>query len=432
MPALRPAVEPVRPDPYFDGLASALRGRGVQHSVALIDLDRVDANLAQIRAVLGDQAQYRATTKSLPSYELLRHVLSAMGSNRVMEFHAPYLRPLIETWVKIDPAAPTPGPIQLDILMGKPLPKAEVDAFYEDPPAEGKLAATRLRWLVDSEARLADYLAIAEKRGLRLDIAVELDIGLHRGGVPDREALRRLLSTVAAHPDRLRFAGVMGYEGHVPHAPPLGRSSASAQAQAFASAQHALADSIDFVRRNFPTLSQADPLVNSGGSKTFPRYRQGGTWQSPANELAIGSAVVKPADFDGELLSALQPALFIAEPVLKRLSPGPLPHAEGIGRLWAWWDRNRRDALFVYGGGWDVKPVYPVGLHANPLYNTRPVDNRIPNQTLLNVAASHPIQPGDFVFYRPQQGDVIVQFEEVQLIRGGQIVGTLRPFPRRL
>ena len=118
--------------------------------------------------------------------------------------------------------------------------------------------------------------------------------------------------------------------------------------------------------------------------------------------------------------------------MLKRLSPGPLPHAEGIGTLWAWWDRNRRDALFVYGGGWDVKPVYPSGLHANPLYNTRPVDNRIPNQTLLNVAASHPIQPGDFVFYRPQQGDVIVQFEEVQLIRGGQIVGTLRPFPRRL
>ena len=431
LPALRPAVDDVRPDPYFDSLAQALRTRGVQRPVALLDLDRVDANLAQIRAVLGHDAQYRATTKSLPSYELLRHVLTAMGSNRVMEFHAPYLRPLIETWVQPDAAAP-PGTIQLDILLGKPLPGPEVDAFYASPPAADKLAATRLRWLVDHEARLADYLAIAQRRGLLLDIAVELDVGLHRGGVPDHEGLRRLLNTLAAHPAQLRFAGIMGYEGHVPYAPPLLRSAAAAQAQAFASAQAQLAAGLAFVRANFPALSPTDLLVNSGGSKTFPRYRQNGSWMSPANELAIGSAVVKPADFDSELLSALQPALFVADPVLKRVSPGPLPHAEGIGALWAWWNRNRRDALFVYAGGWDTKPVYPSGLHPNPLYNTRPADTRIPNQTLLNVAGSHPIQPGDFAFFRPLQGDLIVQFDEVQLVRGGQIVGTLRPFARRL
>jgi D-serine deaminase-like pyridoxal phosphate-dependent protein len=181
VPALRPQVDAVPPDPYFDGLVAALRARGAQRPVALIDLDRVDANLAQIRAVLGDSAQYRATTKSLPSYDLLRHVLSAMGSNRLMEFHAPYLRPLIEDWVQVAAGAP-PGSTQLDILLGKPLPKSEVDAFYASPPPAEKLAATRLRWLVDHESRLADYLAIAQSRHLKLDVAIELDVGLHRGG----------------------------------------------------------------------------------------------------------------------------------------------------------------------------------------------------------------------------------------------------------
>lgn len=432
VPVLRPSVEAVQPDPYFDRLAAALRTSAVQRPVALLDLDRVDANLAQIRAVLGSDAQYRATTKSLPSYELLRHVLSAMGSNRVMEFHAPYLRPLIEHWVQIDPSAPLPGPTQLDILLGKPLPTSEVDAFYANPPPADKLAATRIRWLVDHEARLAEYLTIAQSRGQRLDIVIELDVGLHRGGVPHHDALHRMMATLAAHPTQLRFAGIMGYEGHVPYAPPLFQSPSAAQARAFVDAQQRLAAYRDVLKNDFATLVHDEPLINSGGSKTFPRYRQNGAWQSPANELAIGSAVVKPADFDSELLAALQPALFIAEPVLKRLSPGPLPHAESIGALWAWWNRNRRDALFVYGGGWDVKPVYPRGLFSHPFYNTRPVDTRIPNQTLLNVAASHPIKPGDFVFYRPQQGDVIVQFDEVLLVRDGKLVGTFRPLPRRL
>ena len=431
VPLLRPSVEPQKSDPYFEALQQALIARGLQRPVAVLDLDRVDGNLAQIRSVLGPDAQYRATTKSLPSYQLLQHVLSAMGSNRVMEFHAPYLRPLIESWNPSDVTG-KPGPTGLDILLGKPLPKAEVDAFYANPPPADKLAATRLRWLVDHEARLADYLAIAQSRGLTLDIVIELDVGLHRGGVPNHDALRRMMDTIVAHPAQLRFAGIMGYEGHVPYAPPLGRSTAGAQAKAFADAQQALAAGVDFLRRHYPAQAGADLLVNSGGSKTFPRFRKDGRWASPANELAIGSAVVKPSDFDTDLLAALQPALFIAEPVLKRSSPGPLPHAEGIGALWAWWDRNRRDTVFVYGGGWDVKPVYPKGLHGNPLYNTRPADNRIPNQTLLNVASSHPIRPGDFVFYRPLQGDIIVQFEEVQLIRSGQVIGTLRPFARRL
>jgi len=431
VPLTRPPVEPHRPDPYFDGLGQALSAASLARPVVVLDLDRIDHNLAEIRQALGSDAAYRATTKSLPSYELLRHVLSSMHSQRLMEFHGPYLRPLIDNL--IDGPALMPGtPQRLDILLGKPLPASEVEAFYAAPPAENKLAATRLRWLVDHEARLAAYLAIAQRRSLTLEIAIEVDVGLHRGGTGNHEVLRRLLGTIVEHPQHLRFAGLMGYEGHVPYAPPLLRSAAAAQERSFADSQAALSAAVDFVRSNFPQLAAGELLVDAGGSKTFPRFRAGGSWKSSANELAIGSAVVKPADFDTALLSSLQPALYIAEPVLKRLSPGTLPHAEGIGKLWSWWNRNRADVVFVYGGGWDLRPVYPQGLFSNPLYNTRPADNRIPNQSLLNVAADHPLKPGDYVFYRPLQGDILVQFNEIQLIRAGKHVGTWHPFEHRL
>lgn len=431
VPLSRPGVEKPRPDPYFDGLSQALAGASLGRPVVVLDLDRVDHNLAEIRGALGGDIAYRATTKSLPSYELLRYVLTAMRSQRLMEFHGPYLRPLIDAM--LDGPALVPGtPPKLDILLGKPLPETEVEAFYAAPPAENKLAATRLRWLVDHEARLLGYLAIAKRRSLILDIAIEVDVGLHRGGTPDLETLRRLLSTIADHPQHLRFAGLMGYEGHVPYAPPLFRSAAGAQDKAFTDSQAALSAAVELVRTGFPALAGGELLVDAGGSKTYPRFRKGGTWTSSANELSIGSAVVKPADFDVPILSALQPALHIAEPVLKRLSPGPLPHAEGIGKLWGFWNRNRRDVVYVYGGGWDLRPVYPGGLYSNPLYNTRPADNRIPNQSMLNVAADHPLKPGDYVFFRPLQGDIIVQFNEIQVVRAGKPIGTWHPFEHRL
>ncbi len=427
----RPKVDTPRPDPYFDGLSQELSGAALGRPVVVLDLDRVDHNLAELRGVLGSDAAYRATTKSLPSYELLRYVLTAMNSQRLMEFHGPYLRPLIDAMLDGRPLIPGTPP-KLDILLGKPLPESEVEAFYAAPPTEDKLLATRLRWLVDHEARLQGYLAIAKRRSLTLDIAIEVDVGLHRGGSVDLETLRRLLGTIASHPQHLRFAGLLGYEGHVPYAPPLLRSAAGAQDKAFADSQKALSAAVELVRTGFPALAKHELLVDAGGSKTYPLFRKAGAWTSSANELAIGSAVVKPADFDVPILSALQPALHIAEPVLKRLSPGRLPHAEGIGKLWSFWDRNRRDVVFVYGGGWDLKPVYPGGLFSNPLYNTRPADNRIPNQSMLNVASEHPLKPGDYIYFRPLQGDIIVQFDEIHVVRAGRHVGIWRPFEHRL
>ena len=437
----RPMPPEVRRDAYFETLQDSLRRRGVQRPALVLDLDRLDGNLAQLRHVLGTDLQYRATTKSLPSYELLRHVLVAMGSQRVMEFHAPYLTPLIDAIVTpsgavADGAGGAAGPGKLlphlDVLLGKPSPAPEVDAFYASPPSPDKLAATQLRWLIDHSERLAEYLAIAERRGVRMDLVIELDIGLHRGGVAEPASLRKLVETIEAHPQRLRLTGVMGYEGHVAHAPPLLKSEEGAQASAFAQAMERLTGQVRFLQSTFPAYARPDFLINSGGSKTFPRFRQGGHVVGSANELAVGSALLKPADFDAPILAALQPALFVADPVLKRMSPGQLPVAEWAGTLWRIWDRGREDVLYVYGGGWDVRPVYPAGLRSNPLYNSRPVDTRIPNQTLLNVAAKHPIRPGDFVFYRPQQGDVMTQFEEIWVVRGGQILDVWHPLPHRL
>lgn len=426
---LKPRELPAPRDPYFDGIASEIKAHGLHHSVAILDLDRIDANLAAIRRVLGSDFQLRATTKSLPSYELLEYVLDATSSRRVMEFYGPFLHPLVERLGSVRP---------IDVLLGKPLPVGDLEQYLSRSQATTQAlrpvgSGSVVRFLIDTPERLDAYLEVARRRNVQLDVALELDIGLHRGGAADSDSLLAMVQKIERSEGRLRLGGVMGYDGHVAHAPPLLQSTAAAEQDAFRAAMQNLGHFTRALQERFPKLVQRDFIINGGGSKTYARYRlPDGKAVGPINELALGSAILKPADFDHPMLSSHQPALFIAEPVLKRTSPGRLPFADAIGALWRWWNPNRHDSVFVYGGGWDLTPVYPGGLSSNPFYNDRPADNRIPNQTLLNAGRHHPVQPGDLVFYRPLQSDAIMQFDELLIFRGGRLITTWRPLSHRL
>ena len=46
-------------------------------------------------------------------------------------------------------------------------------------------------------------------------VNVEIDVGLHRGGVPEPEALTPLLAAIREDPEHLSLSGFMGYEPHL-------------------------------------------------------------------------------------------------------------------------------------------------------------------------------------------------------------------------
>ena len=104
--------------------------------------------------------------------------------------------------------------------------------------------------------------------------------------------------------------------------------------------------------------------LNGGGSLTYPLHSQ---QHSALNEVAIGSALLKPAEFDTPLLQEHQPALWIASPVLKALD-GALPYLQSLQPLLATWNPNRQHAYYLYGGRWPAQPVSPAGLDYDALY----------------------------------------------------------------
>jgi D-serine deaminase-like pyridoxal phosphate-dependent protein len=302
-------VSGVRDPERFQRYARLLDAAGEATPRLIVDLDAVDHNLAQVQATLGSKA-LRLVEKSLPCAPLLDHLMTRSGSRRLMSFHLPFLRADAENF----PDA--------ELMLGKPMPIAAAAGFYDAVPA-GFDPANQLHWLIDTEARLAEYLALAEARGLRLQIVLELNIGLHRGGFLAGAALDRVLQQIAEHPQHLRLSGLMGYDAHVGLLPRLLGRPQTQLRDAMARYRAAL----DQVRAH-PGLTAQPLILNSGGSPSLAYHGD----EALSTELAVGSALLQPSGFDRPGLAAHRPAVFIATPVLKTVDPVRLPGPTALGR----------------------------------------------------------------------------------------------------
>lgn len=385
---------------YFLGIQAALHRAGLAEPVLVVDGERLDANLAFLRSDVADELAVRLVSKSLPCLPLLAHARSSLGTDRLMTFNLPMLVELARTMPEADQ------------MLGKPLPVAAAARFLQtELPDE---AADRVRWLVDTDERLAQYEATASELRRSLRIVLELDIGLHRGGfVPGPElgqALERLRRS-----DVLRFAGFMGYEAHLAKVPTvLGWRRRQIQAvQDLYRRADALALEV-FGER------PADAVRNAAGSPTYRFYEN----TDVADEIAVGSALVKPTDFDLETLASFQPALFVATPALKVLRGTRIPVLEVFDRVKRLLDPDLAQTVFIHGGYWKAEPVDPPGLRINGTYG------RSTNQEMLNLGRRATIQADDFVFLRPTQSEaVMLQFGTVAVYRGGEIQDTWATLP---
>ncbi|MEE9477103.1 MAG: alanine racemase [Roseateles sp.] len=398
----RPAEQGGPHPAYYQRLSQALREAGIAQARLVIDLPRLRANLAAIgQHTARTGMPLRAVLKSLPSLPLMDELARAWQSPRVMAFNAAQLQQLL---------AARPG---AEALLGKPLPVAAAAQVLAALPAE---LGSRIEWLVDTPERLAQYRQLAEQRGQTLRINAEIDVGLHRGGFEDPEALGRALASLKGG-QPLQWRGFMGYDAHVAALPDLPgiRATAWDETQrryraAWAAAEAALGPQ----RREALTL-------NTAGSPTF-RLHDG---QGVANEVSVGSAVLLPLDFDKPLLADLQPTAFIATPVLKAWPRFRLPEgATWLSRAAQAWDRNQARGFAIHGGHWLADPVSPPGIQPSGLYGASS------NQQVMVASGRVDLQPDDHVFLRPRQSEaVLLQFGDLLLFDGERISGSWPVLP---
>lgn len=374
---------------YFERLTQLLKQHGTGLPQLLVDKARFFHNLEVIKSQLHYQVYPRLVVKSLANIELLEMASRYLETDRFMLFHLPQLREILRVFP------------ESNVLMGKPMPMKAVERFYQLYP---EFNAANIQWLVDSNARLEQYLEFAKRSHLKLKINVEIDVGLHRGGLQSEQDFVKIMNCLQQSQVYLTFSGLMGYDAHVAKLPKWLKKIQ----EAFGESQDLYRHYQEIILKKFPELWSEQLCFNGGGSPTLSLHLH----KTVCNDVAFGSVLLKPSDFDLLTLSAFKPALWIATPVLKVLSKAEIPAMEMLSKL-----PIKRQAIFIYGGYWLANYVYPYGLKPHVLYG------RSSNQEMLTLAQNQVIKVDDYVIARPTQSEaVIVQFKELYLLDQQQCV----------
>lgn len=388
---------------------------GAHRPTLVVDKQRLDQNLEALLKVIQTGFDYRIVAKSLPSIPLLKYIMEKSGSNRLMSFHLPFLVHL----VKHIP--------QADILLGKPMTVHGARQFYQWQQqhvlSQNKAAAdslfqpdTQLHWLIDSLERLTQYQALAKELNCIINVHLELDIGLHRGGFvghdkndTDLEQALRILSA----DKRLKLTGLMGYEAHASKIP----SIMGGTPKAFRLAMEHYQACLTQVALIMGQTCLDSLILNAGGSSTYSLYNKQQEQTGFITEIATASALVKPTDFDTHTLEHHLPATFIAAPVLKRIQNPEIPMAKHLSKLLNKVGLLPKQACFIYGGNWLATPYFPENIKRSNILG------HSSNQEMYALPTHSTLKMDDYLYFRPSQSEaVFLQFGEIAVYEEGAII----------
>ena len=362
---------------YFNGLNGQLKQVGSGAPRMILDLDCLDHNLELVKSYSDEIKPVRLVVKSLASLPLLDYCMTRLNSGRLMVFDVSFLEQVIKKW---------PG---VHVLLGKPIPIRAMAKVYRGLPGHD---LANVVWLVDSLPRFRQISELASELNKNISVAIEIDIGLRRGGVESMVDFAELVRTVKSC-NHCQLRGLMGYDPHLAKIPLwLGR------ARLISKSQGLYQEFVDTLDHEWPEVRGSEFILNGAGSPTFRLHGL----ESPLNEVSVGSALLKPADFDLPILADFRPALFIASPVLKKGIGPKVPLLEAWKKPWGWWNPNRCQTFFIYGGYWKAVTENPPGMTLNPLYG------RSSNQELLSASFKVKLDVDDHVFLKPTQSEAVL------------------------
>ena len=253
----------------------------------ILDLDAFERNIQTLNGAVGKRVRVRAHAKTHKCPEIAKRQVAAgavgVCCQKVSEAEA-----LVEGGIG-------------DVLVSNEV----VGAQKVRRLAELSKGA-RVGVCVDNAANVGDLKA----SGAKLDVYIELEVGMRRCGVAPGEPALALAREIAGAPN-LRFAGLHAYHGRAQHV----RSMAERRASIDAAAQA--------VGRTKALLGQHGidcPIVTGAGSGTFMFEVESGAW----DEIQPGSYVFMDVDYGRNEWAAPLPrfehALFVLATVMSRPS----------------------------------------------------------------------------------------------------------------
>ena len=266
-----------------------MRLEAVDTPALILDLDAFEGNLQRLRDAVSGRVRVRAHAKTHKCPEIARRQVAA-GAIGVC------CQKVSEAEAMVD------GGIA-DVLVSN---EVVGGAKLERLAALAKRA--RLGVCVDHADNVRELQDALRRSAARIDVYIELEIGMHRCGVAPGEPALALARAVAAAPN-LRFAGIHAYHGRAQHL----RSNAERRAAIGAAAAAVAATKGLLEKSGIPC-----PMVTGAGSGTFMFEVELGAW----GEIQPGSYVFMDADYARNEWAPPMPrfehALFVLATVMSR------------------------------------------------------------------------------------------------------------------
>jgi D-serine deaminase-like pyridoxal phosphate-dependent protein len=258
----------------------------------ILDLDAFEANLKTLAGMVRGRVRVRAHAKASKSADVSKRQM-ALGAIGVC------CQKVAEAEAMVEGGIP-------DVLVSNEVVGAAKIARLAQLARRAKIGVC-----VDDAGNVKDLDAAARAAGSKLDVYVELEVGMGRCGVEPGEPALALARTVAACAG-LRFAGLQAYNGRAQHV----RSNAD---------RRALIDkAAAAVRLTRALLEKAGipcATVTGAGSGTFMFEVESGAW----DEIQPGSYAFMDADYARNEWAAplprFQHALFVLATVMSRAKP---------------------------------------------------------------------------------------------------------------
>ncbi len=383
----------------LDTLADLARKHGRGEPILFVDLAALDQNLALVTKFAAGQGwNVRPALKSFRSPKLAGYVLRRLPRPLGMVFNL----------AEVD-ATIAEAPAGTDLMGGWTPTFGELHEYLATKPPPGQ-PRHRMRILIDSVPlmELLGREARRTRRRLPIDVALELDVGMGRGGIGDRSEMKACTDILRANRERLRLGAVVGYDGHATLDPtPTYRQTVAAQAQ-FTYRAH-LANLADVGG----DLYNARELIRNGPGSSNYRNWSGG----PITEISPGSALLYAGylahGFDPE---GLAPGLTAGGPVRRITSDHPSVPVTGTTL-----PGSTEQEIIVGAIAPPAELVHPEGAR----------EDELSGGADALVVPKGSVALGDYVLYRPVQLETLIaNFDALWAARDGR-VRRLWAIPRR-
>jgi D-serine deaminase-like pyridoxal phosphate-dependent protein len=383
--------------PYYRDL---IRGRRLP--LALVDLDRFDANVAYVASTQqGSGKTIRVASKSIRCPALLQRVFATGGGayKGILAFTVEEAVFLVDNgFDDILIAYPTLQPTDLELLV------------------ETTRKAARVALVVDCIEHLRQLDRAGRQGGVTLQACLEIDMAYRPMGRAIHLGVRRSplrsvrqvaeLARATAGLKGVRITAVMGYEAQIASVNDAlpGRRLKNAAVRKIK--QLSMSDIMARRQRIIQVLKEAGcaiDLVNGGGSGSLKA-----TALDPSvTEVTAGSAFFAPGLFNHFHDVRFQPAAFFALQVVRAPAPGMVT-CQGGGYV----------ASGQTGADKQPRPVMPPGLRYIGIEGAGEV------QTPLRLpAGAPPLAIGDPIFFQhAKAGELCERFNDLLLIQGGRVV----------